>query len=168
MSIVVQKFGGSSVADAQRIMAAARRIVAAKQQGHQVVAVVSARGEKTDELVDLAKSITAHPRPREMDMLLSTGEQESVALVAMAVHQLGEDAVSLTGAQIGILTDSTFTKARIRKITTERIRAALEAGKIVIAAGFQGVDDDFNITTLGRGGSDTTATALAAVLEADV
>lgn len=168
VSIVVQKFGGTSVADAQRIMAAARRIVATKRQGHQVVAVVSARGEKTDELVDLAKSISAHPRPREMDMLLSTGEQESVALVAMAVHELGEDAVSLTGAQIGILTDSTFTKARIRKITTDRIRAALEAGKIVIAAGFQGVDEDSNITTLGRGGSDTTATALAAVLEADV
>lgn len=168
MAIVVQKFGGSSVADASRIRNAAQRIVDAKRAGKQVVVVVSARGDKTDELIDLARQITDNPPPREMDMLLATGEQESVALMAMAVQELGESAISLTGYQIGIFTDSTFTKARIRKISTDRIRAALDAGKIVIAAGFQGIDDDFNITTLGRGGSDTTATALAAVLQADV
>jgi len=168
VALIVQKYGGSSVADADRIRHCARRIVAAKRAGNQVVAVVSARGDKTDDLVTLAKQITHHPPPREMDMLLATGEQESVALMAMAVHELGEDAISLTGYQIGILTDSTFTKARIRKISTERMQQALDAGKIVIAAGFQGIDDDYNITTLGRGGSDTTATALAAVLQADV
>ena len=168
MAIVVQKFGGSSVADAQRIRNCARRIVATKQAGNQVVAVVSARGDKTDELIELARQITDTPPPREMDMLLATGEQESVALMAMAVQELGEQAISLTGYQIGIATDSTHTKARIRKISTDRMRQALAEGKIVIAAGFQGIDDDFNITTLGRGGSDTTATALAAVLQADV
>lgn len=168
MGIVVQKFGGSSVADAERIKHCAERIVSTKRAGNQVVAVVSARGDKTDELVELAKQMTDSPPPREMDMLLATGEQESVALMAMAVQMLGEEAISLTGYQIGILTDSTYTKARIRKISTERMRQALAAGKIVIAAGFQGIDDDFNITTLGRGGSDTTATALAAVLQADV
>lgn len=130
--------------------------------------VISARGDKTDELIDLAKQIADSPAPREMDMLLATGEQESVALVAMAVQALGESAISLTGYQIGILTDSTFTKARIQQIQTDRMRKALDDGKIVVAAGFQGIDLDFNITTLGRGGSDTTATALAAVLEADV
>lgn len=130
--------------------------------------VISARGDKTDELIDLARQIADAPPPREMDMLLATGEQESVALVAMAVQALGEPAISLTGYQIGILTDSTYTKARIRQIKTDRMRQALSEGKIVVAAGFQGIDDDFNITTLGRGGSDTTATALAAVLEADV
>lgn len=168
MPIVVQKFGGTSVADANRILNAARRAIAAKQAGNQVVVVVSARGDKTDELIELANSITDAPPAREMDMLLSTGEQESVALLAMAVQKLGEPAISLTGYQIGILTDSTYTKARIKKISTDRMKKALDAGQIVIAAGFQGIDDDFNITTLGRGGSDTTATALAAVLEADV
>ncbi len=168
MAIVVQKFGGSSVADAERIRNCAKRIVATKQAGNQVVAVVSARGDKTDELIELARQITDSPPPREMDMLLATGEQESVALMAMAVQELGEQAISLTGYQIGISTDSTFTKARIRKISTDRMRQALAEGKIVIAAGFQGIDEDFNITTLGRGGSDTTATALAAVLQADV
>ncbi|MDZ4684673.1 MAG: aspartate kinase [Planctomycetaceae bacterium] len=168
MALIVQKYGGSSVADADRIRNCARRIVAAKRAGNQVVAVVSARGDKTDDLVALARQISDNPPPREMDMLLATGEQESVALMAMAVQELGEDAISLTGYQIGILTDSTFTKARIRKISTERMQQALDAGKIVIAAGFQGIDDDYNITTLGRGGSDTTATALAAVLQADV
>lgn len=166
MSIIVQKFGGTSVATAQKILAAAKRAVATKRAGHQVVMVVSARGHKTDELVDLAAEITDCPPPREMDMLLSTGEQESVALVAMAIHTLGERAVSLTGGQIGVLTDTSYTKARIRNISTDRIRKALDEGCIVVAAGFQGVDDDLNITTLGRGGSDTTATALAAVLRA--
>ena len=168
VALIVQKFGGSSVADAQRIMSAAKRAVAAKRAGNQVVMVISARGDKTDELIELARQISDTPPPREMDMLLATGEQEAVALVAMAVQALGEPAISLTGYQIGILTDSTYTKARIREIKTDRIRQALSEGKIVVAAGFQGIDDDFNITTLGRGGSDTTATALAAVLEADV
>ena len=167
MSLIVQKFGGTSVADAGKVLAAARRVVDAQRQGHQVVVVVSARGRKTDELIAAAAEITRHPEPREMDMLLATGEQESVALMAMAVRELGAEAISLTGAQIGIVTDSSHTKARIQTISTERIRAALSGGAIVIAAGFQGVDDAFNITTLGRGGSDTTATALAAVLRAD-
>lgn len=168
MALIVQKFGGSSVADARRIMAAAQRAVDAKRAGNQVVMVISARGDKTDELIDLAKQIGDHPAPREMDMLLATGEQESVALVAMAIQALGEPAISLTGYQIGIQTDSTFTKARIKRIHTERMRRLLADGNIVVAAGFQGIDEDFNITTLGRGGSDTTATALAAVLEAQV
>jgi aspartate kinase len=168
VSILVQKFGGTSVATPEKILAAAARAVHAKRAGHHVVVVVSARGHKTDELIELAREITDAPPAREMDMLLSTGEQESVALLAMAVQKLGERAISMTGAQIGIVTDSTYTKARIRSISTGRMRQALEAGKIVIAAGFQGIDDDFNITTLGRGGSDTTAVALAAVLKAAV
>lgn len=168
MTIVVQKFGGTSVADADRIRRAAMRAVETKRAGHQVVMVVSARGKKTDELVSLAAEITKKPRPREMDMLLSTGEQESVALMAMAVHELGEEAISLTGAQIGVRTDASHTKARIISISTQRMRNALDAGQIVIAAGFQGVDEDFDITTLGRGGSDTTAAALAAVLNAEL
>jgi aspartate kinase len=167
-SLIVQKFGGTSVATAEKILAAAKRIVNAKRAGHQVVVVVSARGHKTDELIELAREITDDPPAREMDMLLSTGEQESVALLAMAVQKLGEQAISMTGGQIGIVTDSTHTKARIKSISTERMRRALAAGKVVIAAGFQGIDADLNITTLGRGGSDTTAVALAAVLEADV
>ncbi|MBT5020527.1 aspartate kinase [Planctomicrobium sp.] len=167
MSIIVQKFGGTSVANADKIRAAAARAVATKQAGHQVVMVVSARGKKTDELVRLAAEMSDQPAAREMDMLLSTGEQESVSLMAMAVHSLGEKAVSLTGGQIGIITDSTFSKARIESISTERIRKHLDAGEIVIACGFQGVDPEMNITTLGRGGSDTTATALAAALKAD-
>ncbi|MCA9016681.1 MAG: aspartate kinase, partial [Planctomycetaceae bacterium] len=168
MSLIVQKFGGTSVADTSKILAAARRATEMHQAGHQVVMVVSARGKKTDELVSLAAEITDHPTPREMDMLLSTGEQESVALMAMAIHKLGGDAISLTGSQIGVVTDSSHTKARIISISTERMRTALNEGKIVIAAGFQGRDKDWNITTLGRGGSDTTATALAAVLDADM
>src|SRR5262249_5354048 len=157
-----------SVANAEKILTAAKRAIEAKRAGNQVVVVVSARGHKTDELIDLAHEITSHPPAREMDMLLATGEQESVALLAMAVQELGERAISLTGAQIGIVTDSTHTKARIRSISTTRMRRALENGEIVIAAGFQGIDDESNITTLGRGGSDTTAVALAAVLKAAV
>ncbi len=168
MSVIVQKFGGTSVADATKINAAAARAIAARKRGHQVVMVVSARGKKTDELVRLAAEITDQPPPREMDMLLATGEQESVALVAMSIRQQGEEAISLTGAQIGIVTDSTHTKARIQEISTQRMRNALDDGTIVIAAGFQGMDPEFNITTFGRGGSDTTATALAAVLKAEV
>jgi aspartate kinase len=168
VSIIVQKFGGTSVATAEKILAAAQRAVNARRAGHQVVVVVSARGHKTDELIALAREISDAPPAREMDMLLATGEQEAVALLAMAVQKLGEHAISLTGAQIGIVTDRSYTKARIRTISTERMRRALEAGKIVIAAGFQGIDDEDNITTLGRGGSDTTAVALAAVLKASV
>ena len=167
MSIIVQKFGGTSVASAQKIVAAAERAVAAKRDGHQVVVVVSARGKKTDELVGLAAEITDRPQPREMDMLLATGEQESVALFAMAVQKLGEPAISMTGGQIGVVTEASHTKARIRSISTIRLKQHLDAGKIVIACGFQGVDEEGNITTLGRGGSDTTATALAAALTAD-
>jgi aspartate kinase len=167
MSLIVQKFGGTSVADCEKIRAAARKAIRAQQEGHQVVMVVSAMGKNTDVLVDLAEQIHDRPPAREMDMLLSTGEQVSVALMAMAIDSLGHQALSLTGAQIGIHTDSTHTKARIRSISTDRMRRALDEGKIVIAAGFQGIDDDFDITTLGRGGSDTTAVALAAVLRAD-
>ncbi|MCC6126896.1 MAG: aspartate kinase [Pirellulales bacterium] len=166
MSIIVQKFGGTSVADSKKILAAARKAIRAKMDGHQVVTVVSAMGQNTDVLIDLAKQITDNPPPREMDMLLATGEQVSVALMAMAIHSLGHEAISLTGAQIGIITDSTHTKARIHSISTDRIHKYLDRGNIVIAAGFQGIDDAFNITTLGRGGSDTTAVALAAVLGA--
>ncbi len=166
MALIVQKFGGTSVADCEKIRAAARKAIRAKQQGHQVVMVVSAMGKNTDLLIELAADINDTPPAREMDMLLSTGEQVSVALMAMAVDSMGYEAVSLTGGQIGIRTDSSHTKARIRSISTDRVRHLLDEGKIVIAAGFQGIDEDFNITTLGRGGSDTTAVALAAVLDA--
>ena len=155
------------MADSKKILAAARKAIRAQKEGHQVLMVVSAMGKNTDMLLDLAKQLTDTPPAREMDMLLSTGEQVSVALMAMAIHSLGHDAVSMTGAQIGIVTDSAHTKARIQSISTERMQEALDAGKIVIAAGFQGIDEFFNITTLGRGGSDTTAVALAAVLGAD-
>jgi aspartate kinase len=167
MSLIVQKFGGTSVADSKKILAAARKAIRAQQQGHQVVMVVSAMGKNTDLLIELAGQITDRPSAREMDMLLSTGEQVSVSLMAMAIHSLGHKAVSLTGAQIGIRTDSSHTKARIKSISTDRAQRLLDEGNIVIAAGFQGIDEDFNITTLGRGGSDTTAVALAAVLQAD-
>ena len=167
MSLLVQKFGGTSVADSDKILAAARRAIQAHQRGDQVLVVVSARGHTTDELIALAREITENPPAREMDMLLSTGEQVSVALMAMAIESLGVPAISFTGAQIGLVTDSFHTKARIRNISTERIAHALSEGKIVIVAGFQGVDEHYNITTLGRGGSDTTAVALAAVLGAD-
>ncbi|MFM8283418.1 MAG: aspartate kinase [Planctomycetaceae bacterium] len=167
MALVVQKFGGTSVADPQKILAAAGKAVERRRAGDRVVVVVSAMGHQTDHLVDLAKQITHRPSAREMDMLLSTGEQVSVALFAMATQSLGVEAVSLTGAQIGIRTDSTHTKARIRSISTEHMRSLLDSGAIVIAAGFQGIDQHGNITTLGRGGSDTTAVALAAVLGAD-
>src|SRR3990172_8041456 len=146
MSIIVQKFGGTSVADSEKILAAARRAIRAQKEGKQVVVVVSAMGKNTDVLVDLARQITEEPPAREMDMLLSTGEQVSVALMAMAIHSLGHKAISLTGAQIGIITDSIHTKARIRSISTERMRKALDEGNVVIAAGFQGIDESNNIT----------------------
>ena len=165
MSIIVQKFGGTSVADSKKILAAARKAIRAQLQGNQVVTVVSAMGHTTDELIALAKQITDQPPAREMDMLLATGEQVSVALMAMAIHTLGNRAISMTGGQMGIVTDSTHGKARIRSISADRIRRELDEGKIVIAAGFQGVNTELDITTLGRGGSDTTAVALAAALQ---
>jgi aspartate kinase len=168
VSIVVQKFGGTSVADAYKIHLAARRAIRAKLDGHRVVLVVSAMGKTTDKLVDLAAQVSRHPSKREMDMLLSTGEQVSIALVAMAIHEAGHEAISLTGGQLGMRTDSVHTQARIRSIESDRIKGHLDLGKIVICAGFQGVDEDFNITTLGRGGSDTTAVAIAAALEAQI
>jgi aspartate kinase len=165
--LIVQKFGGTSVATAERIMAAARRAIRAKKAGNQVVVVVSARGDTTDELISLAREITEHPPAREMDMLLATGEQISIALTAMAIQSLGEPAISFTGAQVGIVTDNYHTKARIKNISTARLREAVDKGQIVIVAGFQGIDENYNITTLGRGGSDTTAVALAAVMKHD-
>ena len=167
MARVVQKFGGTSVADPKKIVRAAEKAAARHAAGDQVVVVVSAMGKQTDLLVRLAEQITDSPSAREMDMLLSTGEQVSVSLFAMALQSMGHKAVSLTGGQIGIRTDSSHTKARIQSISTDHVQGLLESGAIVIAAGFQGFDPDGNITTLGRGGSDTTAVALAAVLNAD-
>src|SRR5574337_1141171 len=167
MGLIVQKFGGTSVANAERIKAAAKRIVETYKAGNKVIVVVSARGQTTDELIDLAHELTDNPSTREMDMLMSTGEQISIALVAMAIHALGYPAVSFTGGQVGIVTDSYHTKARIKDINTHRIQKELDKGTIVIVAGFQGIDADENITTLGRGGSDTTAVALAAIMKAD-
>lgn len=168
MPVIVQKFGGTSVADANKIHRAARRAVRAKLAGNQVVLIVSAMGNTTDRLVKLAWQVTQRPSKREMDMLLATGEQVSTALMAMAIHETGYEAVSMTGAQIGMLTTGDFSRARIHSIDTRRLRDALDRGVIVIVAGFQGVDADFNITTLGRGGSDTTAVAIAAALDAEV
>ncbi|MGI9427278.1 MAG: aspartate kinase [Bythopirellula sp.] len=168
MSLIVQKFGGTSVADAEKVRAAARRALRAQQQGHQVVMVVSAMGKNTDALVDLAGQVCDNPSAREMDVLLSTGEQVTMSVMAMAIHDLGGRAVSLTGGQMGIRTDSSHTKARIQSISTDRMKKLLDDGNIIIAAGFQGVDEDLNITTLGRGGSDTSAVALAAVLGAEM
>ncbi len=168
MSVVVQKYGGTSVADATRIGNVARRIVATFEQGNSVCAVVSARGDTTDELLELAREITPDPPEREMDMLLSAGERISCALLAMAIHRLGYDAVSLTGSQAGILTDTVHTKARILEITPKRVQHAMDQGQVVLVAGFQGVSTEKDVTTLGRGGSDTTAVALAHALNADV
>ncbi len=165
---VVMKFGGTSVADAERIKRAARRIVAAREQGNRVVAVLSARGKTTDELIRAADEISASPDPREMDMLLSTGERISCALCAMAIHDLGHRAISLTGSQAGIVTDTSHTKARILDVRADRIEAALEEDMVVLVAGFQGMSTARDVTTLGRGGSDTTAVALAAAVKADV
>jgi len=169
VSLIVQKFGGSSVADAESIKRVARRIVATKQQGHDVVVAVSAMGDTTDELIDLAHSVTDQPDPREMDMLLTTGERISMALLAMAIKSLGYDARSYTGSQAGMMTDSQHGAARIVDVTPDRLREALNEGAIAIVAGFQGFNrDSKDITTLGRGGSDTTAVALAAALGADI
>jgi aspartate kinase len=161
------KFGGTSVADAERLKHAARRIVGAKEAGSGVVAVLSARGATTDELVTMAQEISPEPHPREMDMLLSTGERISCALCAMAIHDLGSNVISLSGSQAGIVTDTSHTKARILDVRADRIRAALAEENIVLVAGFQGVSTARDVTTLGRGGSDTTAVALAAALDAE-
>ena len=168
MGIVVQKYGGTSVGDTDKIKNVARRIVGYKENGHQVVTVVSAVGHTTDELVRMAHEITDNPPEREMDMLLSTGEQISISLLAMAIKALGHDVISLTGAQVGIRTNKVHTKAKIMEVSSDRLKKELDAGRIVIVAGFQGVTLDNEITTLGRGGSDTTAVAVAAALRADV
>jgi aspartate kinase len=162
------KFGGTSVADAERIKRAASRIAQAADDGARVVAVLSARGKTTDELVSMAYEVSERPHPREMDMLLSTGERISCALAAMVINDLGHEAISLTGSQAGIVTDTSHTKARILDVRADRISAALDEGKVVLVAGFQGVSTTSDVTTLGRGGSDTTAVALAAALGADV
>jgi aspartate kinase len=167
MSLIVQKFGGTSVGTIERIQAVARRVLSTVQSGHQVVVVVSAMGKSTDVLVDMARQITGEPDPREMDMLLTTGEQVSIALLTMALQELGQSAVSMTGWQAGITTEEVHTKARITQIDPTPLRDALAKGKVVIVAGFQGISSDGQITTLGRGGSDTTAVALAAALQAD-
>jgi aspartate kinase len=165
---VVMKFGGTSVADAERLKRAARRIVAKREQGTRVVAVLSARGKETDQLIAAANEVSPHPDPREMDMLLSTGERVSCALCAMAINDLGHRAISLTGSQAGIVTDTSHTKARILEVRADRIRDALAEDSIVLVAGFQGVSTARDVTTLGRGGSDTTAVALAAAIGAEI
>ncbi|MFH1149793.1 MAG: aspartate kinase [Actinomycetota bacterium] len=167
MSLVVQKFGGTSVGDVEKIKNVARRVAAGKKRIDHVVVVVSALGDTTDRLLDLAGQVSASPPEREMDMLLSTGEQVSMALLAMALKELGQDAVSMTGQQVEILTDTGHTKAKIRHVGADRVIQELRKGRVVVVAGFQGVTSEGEITTLGRGGSDTTAVALAAALHAD-
>lgn len=168
MNILVQKYGGSSVANVERIQHVAKRVVESKKSGHAIIVVVSAMGDTTDELIEKATLINPHPSSREMDMLLSTGEQISIALLAMAIEAAGEPVISLTGGMSGIFTDTHHKKARIARVNPARVLQELELGKIVIVAGFQGVTQDWNITTLGRGGSDTTAVALAAAVKADL
>ncbi len=168
MALIVQKYGGSSVADAEKIKNVARRVVETKEKGNEVVVVVSAMGDTTDELIQLAKQITPRPPERELDVLLSTGEIVSSTLMAMALGDMGYKAVSLSGAQAGIETDASHSKARILHIEPKRVVKELEKGNIVIVAGFQGINRDMDITTLGRGGSDTTAVALAAALKAKI
>lgn len=168
MALIVQKFGGTSLATAEKIHRAARRAVRAKMDGSRVVLVVSAMGKTTDELLGLARQVSTDPPKRELDMLLTTGEQVSIALMAMAINDSGHEAISLTAGQLGLVTDSAHTKSRIQTISRDRLDRELSAGKIVIVAGFQGIDAGGEITTMGRGASDTTATALAAVLGAEV
>ena len=167
MALIVQKYGGTSVANVERIRAVAERVAKFKMLGHQVVVVLSAMSGETNRLIGLAKQIQASPDPRELDMMVSTGEQVTIALLAMALKDLGLKAKSYTGAQVRILTDNAFTKARIVSIDETRMRADLDSGHVIVVAGFQGVDEQGNITTLGRGGSDTTGVALAAALKAD-
>jgi len=169
MALIVQKYGGTSVADADRIRAVARRVAEARNAGNEVVVVVSAMGKSTDELVEMAGRVSPNPHPREMDMLLTAGERISMALLAMAIRDLGIQAMSLTGSQAGILTDTFHGQAKIRDVRAFRVRESLDEGNVVIVAGFQGVSPDTKeITTLGRGGSDATAVAMAAYLRADV
>lgn len=168
MALIVQKYGGTSVANTERIKNVAKRVAQYKQQGHKVVVVVSAMSGVTDNLIKLAKDIMPLPSEREMDMLLATGEQTTIALTAMALHSIGIKAVSMTGAQAGIVTDSVHTKAKIQNITPKKAHASLDEGNVVIVAGFQGETTEGQITTLGRGGSDLTAIALAAALKADL
>ncbi|HEY9747252.1 MAG TPA: aspartate kinase, partial [Allocoleopsis sp.] len=170
MALIVQKYGGTSVGSVERIQAVAQRVVKAAKAGNSLVVVVSAMGKTTDGLVKLAHEISTHPNRREMDMLLSTGEQVSIALVSMAIQELGQPAISMTGAQVGIVTEAEHSRARILHIQPDRVERQLEAGKVVVVAGFQGVAsrEELEITTLGRGGSDTSAVALAAALRADV
>ena len=167
MALIVQKYGGTSVANVERIRAVAERVAKFKMLGHQVVVVLSAMSGETNRLIGLAKQIQATPDPRELDMMVSTGEQVTIALLAMALKDLGLKARSYTGAQVRILTDNAFTKARILSIDEDKMRADLDSGHVLVVAGFQGVDEQGNITTLGRGGSDTTGVALAAALKAD-
>ncbi len=167
MALIVQKYGGTSVGSVDRINAVAERVARFRQQGDQVVVVVSAMSGETNRLIGLASDITADPSPREMDVLLSTGEQVTIALLSMALLNRGVDARSYTGSQVSIRTDNAHTKARIEEISDGKVRADLDAGRVVVVAGFQGIDDEGDITTLGRGGSDTTAVALAAALKAD-
>jgi aspartate kinase len=168
VGLIVQKYGGTSVADPDRMRNVARHIAATREQGHSVVAVVSAMGKATDNLVELARQVSNNPHGREMDMLLTTGERISSALLCMALLDMGCDAMSFTGSQVGIITDTTHTKAKILEIKGDRVREAVGLGKVAVVAGFQGVSTAREITTLGRGGSDTTAVALAAALDADV
>ena len=168
MALVVQKYGGSSVADAEKIKNVARRVAATKEKGNEVVVIVSAMGKTTDELMELARKINPKPHERELDVLLSTGEVVSSTLMAMALHDMGYKAVSLSGPQAGIETDTVYSKARILRIEPKRVVQELEKGNIVIVAGFQGITKEMDVTTLGRGGSDTTAVALAAALKAQV
>nr|WP_299244040.1 aspartate kinase [uncultured Halomonas sp.] len=167
MALYVQKFGGTSVGTVERIKAVAEKVKRFRDEGHQIVVVVSAMSGETNRLIELAGQINDEPTPREMDMLVSTGEQVTISLLAMALQKTGVPATSYTGAQVGIRTDSAHTKARIQHIDTEDLRQDLEEGRVVVVAGFQGVDEEGNITTLGRGGSDTTGVALAAALKAD-
>jgi aspartate kinase len=168
MSLIVQKYGGSSVADAEKMKNVARRAIASREKGNQVVVVVSAMGDTTDDLTDLAHQIASQPDEREMDLLLSTGEIVSSTLLAMAIKSFGQKAISLSGGQAGIQTDGVHSQARIRAISPRRVKSELEAGNIVVVAGFQGVTEAMEVTTLGRGGSDTTAVALAVSLKADM
>jgi aspartate kinase len=169
LALIVQKFGGSSVGDADKIKHVAKRVIETQAAGNQVVVVVSAMGDTTDELMDLANQVTDNPNPRELDMLLTAGERISMALLALAIDSAGAQSRSFTGSQAGIVTDSKHGNARIAEVTPDRIREALDDGDIAIVAGFQGFNRETrDITTLGRGGSDTTAVALAAALDADV
>jgi aspartate kinase len=167
MALIVQKFGGTSVGTVERIKAVAQKVAGFRERGHDIIVVVSAMSGETNRLIELAKAMQAEPTPRELDVLVSTGEQVTISLLCMALHELGQGAKSYTGTQVRILTDEAHTKARIRDIDDAKIRADLAEGNVVVVAGFQGVDENGNITTLGRGGSDTTGVALAAALKAD-